>query len=134
MATLPPINRISKEDIKDAPSWIDRLLYPINLFFDSVYRGLNHSLTFQDNIDSQEISFQLTAGAAAVNNTAKFTVSMKNKPTGLILKNATLVAGNYTPIGQPVFVEWYYEDGYINITAISGLTVGSIYNLLILLI
>jgi hypothetical protein len=134
MSTLPPINRISKEDLKDAPAWIDRLLYPLNLFFDSVYRGLNHSLTFQENIDSQQISFSLTAGAAALNNTAKFTVDMKNKPTGLLLKSATLVAGNYTPIGQPVFVEWYYESGFINVTAISGLTVGKVYNFTILLI
>jgi len=134
MATLPPINRISKEDLKDSPAWVDRLLYPLNLFFDSVYRGLNHALTFQDNIDSQEILFQMTAGAAAVDNTAKFTVTMKNKPTGVIMKSATLVAGNYTPIGAPVFIEWFFEDGYINITAISGLTAGSVYNFIILLI
>lgn len=134
MATLPPINRISKEDLRDAPGWIDRLLYPLNLFFDSVYRSLNRSLTFHDNIDSQEIIFRITAGAAAADNTAQFIVTMKNKPTGLILKSASRVAGNYTPIGSPVFVEWYYETGSIKITAISGLTVGVVYDLIILLI
>jgi hypothetical protein len=134
MSTLPPINRISKEDLRDAPAWIDRLLYPLNLFFDSVYRGMNRALTFKENIDSQEISFQVTAGAAPADNVAKFTVTMNNKPTGLILKSASLVAGNYTPIGQAVFVEWYYEDGYVNITAISGLTAASVYNFVILLI
>lgn len=134
MATLPPINRISKEDLKDAPGWIDRLLYPLNLFFDSVYRALNRSLTFHDNIDSQEISFSIKSGASASTNTNKFSVTMKNKPTGLILKTATLVAGNYTPIGNAVFIDWYYEGGFLFITAISGLTNGSTYNITILLI
>ena len=47
MASLPPIRRISKEDLQEAPDWVEKLIYPINLFFDSVYRALNGRLTFE---------------------------------------------------------------------------------------
>jgi hypothetical protein len=59
MASLPPIKRISKEDIPEAPSWVEKIIYPVNLFFDSVYRALNGSLTMPENIVGQikEISF-----------------------------------------------------------------------------
>jgi hypothetical protein len=134
MATLPPINRISREDLKDAPAWTDRLLYPINLFFDSVYRGLNKSLTFAENVDSQELTFTLIAGATPQDNTNKFLVTMKSKPTGLLTKSVTLQAGNYTPIGAAVFVEWYYDSGSVFITSITGLTNGSTYYFSLLLI
>lgn len=133
MSTLPPINRISREDVRGAPTWIDLLLGPINLFFDAVYRGFNKGLTFSENLDCQDISFQLKAGAASTNNTVKFSVTMKNKPTGLFLKNVTKVAGNYSAIGAAVFIEWYYEAGFLNITSITGLTNGTTYNFLILL-
>ena len=134
MASLPPINRLSREDLADAPGWVDRLLYPLNLFFDSVYRALNKELTFGDNIDSQELTFRLQAGVTPEDNIVQFLVTMKNKPTGLLLKNVTLVAGNYTPIQAAVFVEWYYADGSVNITSITGLTNLSNYDFVLLLI
>jgi hypothetical protein len=61
MAFLPPVKRISKEDLPEAPSWVEKLIYPVNLFFDSVYRALNGRLTVPDNISGQikEISFQV---------------------------------------------------------------------------
>lgn len=134
MGALPPIKRITKEDLQDAPDWITRLLYPLNLFFDSVYNNLNKGLTFTDNILSQTINFTITAGASASANTAKFTVTMKQKPEGLLLLNATLRSNNYTPIGSAVFIEWYFDGTYINITSITGLADGSIYDFVIRLI
>ena len=105
------------------------------MFFDSVYRGLNKGLTFRENLDSQEYAFQLKAGAAATNNTTSFAVTMKNKPTGLILKSISKAAlANYSPIGSAVFIEWRYEAGLVYITSITGLTNATTYDFVILLI
>lgn len=46
------LSRISSESIKtrkDAPSWIDLLLDPINQFLENVTKALQNNLTFADN-------------------------------------------------------------------------------------
>ena len=131
MAQLPPIKRLTKEDMKDAPSWIERLLVPLNQFLDSVYRALNGQISFVDNITAQRYSIQLTAGAAATNNTFKFQPTLNKKPEFLIWRIYEKDT-NYA-VGLAVYVEWFY-DGDINISAISGLTENHYYivNLLIL--
>jgi hypothetical protein len=123
MSALPPIKRITREDLKDAPDWINYLLYPLNLFLDSVYGSLNKSLTFDTNILSQSLSFNLVAGASASANTGKFLLTMKSKPRFLFL-TAYLSGGDYF---VPSFT-WNYDGTYINITSISSLTNGSTYN------
>lgn len=133
MATLPPIKRLSKEDMKEAPSWIDRLLFPLNQFLDSVYRALNRNLDFVDNVKAQKYSIQLTAGAAASNNTFKFQPTLNKAPEFLVWrvyeKNV-----NYTAIGSAVWIDWYYDGDYIQISSITGLTNTNVYiiNLLVI--
>ena len=133
MATLPPIKRITKEDLKDAPAWIDRLLYPLNLFLDFTYRAMNGNLTFVDNITAQKYGFTITAGAAATDNTLKFTPTINKRPE-FILCTATEKNTNYAPIAQAVYVEWFYDGSFIQISSITGLTNGKIYDFLILII
>lgn len=127
MAALPPIKRITKEDLGGAPAWIDRLLYPLNLFLNTIYGALNKNITLSENIDCQLASFTVIAGAAAINNTAKFMLTLKHPPTMLIVGSAQKVTGNYTPIAAAVTVDWNYDGSAINITAITGLTNGSTY-------
>lgn len=133
MAALPAIKRITKEDLAGAPAWIDRLLYPLNLFLNTIYNGLNKNITLADNIDCQVQTFQVTAGAAATNNTAKFTLTMKHAPSMLFLGNAISTSGNYTPIATAVYIDWTYDGTNVNINSITGLTSGTTYNLTILL-
>lgn len=121
---LPTIKRITREDLLDAPEWVDRLLYPLNLFLNTLYSGLNHGLTFKENIQSQTQSFQLIAGAAATNNTVKFLVTLGKKPTFLLCPNAVDSTGS----NVPVTVTWNYDGSNINVTAITGLSSGATYN------
>lgn len=134
MAALPPVTRVTKEDLRDAPAWINRLLYPMNTFFNSVYIALRQGLTFQENILSQLYSFRIKAGAAASNNTLKFTLTMKKKPIGMIVVSAVLVSGNYSAIGSAVFAEYTLSGDQVSITSITGLTNGSSYDITVLLI
>lgn len=134
MAGLPPIKQITKEDFKDAPQWIDRLLYPLNLFLNSIYGSLNKSLTFEENFFCQRKTFQVVAGAAATNNTASFPLTMRRLPQGMFVVNAALVSGNYAAIGAAVYAEFTCDGSTVSITSISGLTNGSTYNISVILI
>lgn len=134
MAALPPVKSFKREDFKDAPKWIDRLLTTLNVFMSAVYGALNKTLTFKDNIVSQRQEFFVVAGASATDNTAKFLLTMKQKPTGLILLNAVKRVGNYAAIGSAVFIEWTFDGTHVNITSITGLTNGSTYDFTVLMV
>jgi hypothetical protein len=130
----PKIKRLSREDFKEAPAWIDRLLYWLNVLIEYVTLAFNKNITFDENIQSQIKTFSLTAGAAASNNTIQFMATMAVVPRGLILMRVVDQVGNYTPVGAAVGIDWRYEAGNIFITSISGLTSGHVYDVTVLLI
>lgn len=134
MSALPPIKRITREDLREAPAWVDRMLYPINLFMDSVYSSLSHLLTFQDNFLSQIQTFQLVAGAAATNNTAKFLLTMKKRPQHMFVLSVSVNNASNITTGGPNAIAWNYDGTNVNIISISGLTNGTTYNVTVLLI
>ncbi len=134
MAAQPPIKRITREDLKDAPQWVDRLLYPLNLFMDSVYGSLSHLLSFQDNFLCQIYSFSLTAGAAATNNTLKFLLNMKRRPSHMLILSASANTSSDIRTGGGSTITWNYDGTNVNITSISGLTNGTVYDMTVLLI
>lgn len=135
MALLPTIKRLTREDLKEAPPWIERLIYPLNLFMDAVWTALNHGLTFAENIRSQEKTFQITAAATAALNTTSFACTMRTIPKRMLVGNVVdITTGNYVTIGAAVFVEWRYNDGNILITSITGLTNGNLYEFTVTLI
>ena len=130
MAFLPPVKRISKEALPEAPSWVEKLIYPVNLFFDSVYRALNGRLTVPDNISGQikEISFQVRSDYNGTDTTKwdvlKFQSTLGRKASGLVLlqllRNED--AGSFTPIASSVFVDWEDENRLIKINYMTGFT------------
>lgn len=135
MAAAPSVHRISKEDLKDAPSWIDRLLSPLNSFMESVYSALNGKLTFGTNIQGQFKVINLVAGAAATNNTFTFTHTLGSnaKINGVVVVHATEVSTQaYTPVSSAVFVSWRQSGQQIVIDAITGLTNTKQYNVTVL--
>lgn len=134
MAGLPSVRRILKEDLKEAPSWIDRLLLPLNMFLDSVYSALNKNLTFGDNVKGQFKSFTVKAGVAATDNIYEFACSISN-PQGVILLSVVQQSNTYTPLtSAPQIASWSYSDGMIYIDSITGLTNGEKYLIKVLVI
>ena len=138
MAKLPTLNRILKEDIKEAPNWIDKVIYPINLFCETIYSALNKNITFQDNIASQikEVTFK-TASTYVSNSdfeVVNFLNSLKTRAMGCQILQITEVTGNYIPIKEPVSLDWTEVNGSINIHFVSGLKDNTTYNLRILVI
>jgi hypothetical protein len=135
MASLPPIKRISKEDLADAPDWVEKIIYPVNLFFDSVYRALNGRLTLPENIVGQikEISFQVKAVYDGT-DTSKWDVLSFNSSLGSLAKGLHIMQikevtdnGNFAPIGKDISIDWEDENRNIKIHYITGLTASKKY-------
>ena len=135
MAGVPKLKRLTREDFKDAPAWIDRLLYWLNIFFEAVNRALSNGITISENMAAQERTFQILAGATPADNTTNFALTMKSTPKHLILGRVTdMDTSNYVPVGVAVFMEWRYRDGQIYITSVTGLTSGKNYEFNVILI
>lgn len=133
MAQPPIFRRIVREDLPDAPDWVDIFIVSLNQFFDSVRLALSRNLTFAQNHDMQTKTFQITAGAAATDNTYDFAISMKKKVEGLILGKVEQVANNYAPLTSVPWINWHQESTSLIIDSILGLTNGVTYNITVTL-
>src|SRR5258706_4773092 len=121
MARLPIISRIVKADLPEATEpWIDRLLYAINTFFETVTTALNKKLILTENIVSQVVTFNITAGAASTTNIFRFTATLPTRPQALLLMKVTAFDGS--TIGNAVYVDWELTGNDVLIHAITGLT------------
>jgi len=134
MASLPPVKLISREDIgPDAPEWIDKLLYPINLFMTSVYQALNKQLT-DDNTKSQTRSFALIGSATAASNVYSFQTDYQLTPNEVVLQKIERADGQNSVFTAAPYVSWNYRNGTFNVLGITGLTTGVRYNVFLKLI
>lgn len=134
MAQLPSIKLISRDDLgPDAPSWVDKLLYPINLFMQSVYQALNKQLT-DSNTKSQLRTFALIAGAAAADNVYSFQTDYLTTPAEVVLQKVERADGQNEVFTAAPYVSWNYRNGAFNVLGIAGLTVGVRYNVFVKLL
>lgn len=128
MAKFPPIKRIELGDFSDCPKdfrpSLERLVVLLNGFLTAVYDALAGNLTVPDNIAAQFKTFDITAGAAAANNTTSFTHTLRTKPQACHVVKAEEIAGTTVALTSPVFVSWHVADSpkMIDIDAITGLT------------
>lgn len=134
MASPLKIKRLSREDFKDAPPWIDRLLVWLNQFVEYVALSFNKEITFDDNIQAQIKSFEVLAGATPALCTAQFTSTLRVVPRGVIKIKATQRSGNYVILSSSIDIFWRYESGTIFITSVTGLTAGNTYDFTVLVI
>jgi len=134
MAKLPPIKRIVREDLKDAPAWIDRLITPLNAFMEAVYSALDRDLTVGENVAGEIKTIQVKAGAAATDNTFTFTTTTRRTPKVCAIGRVERVENIYTPITAAVGLDWRFDAGQIIISSIAGLTNGETYNITLLIL
>lgn len=159
MAKLPPIRRFTKEDFKSQVSWIETLLYPLNLFIQGVTSALRNQLTIKENLLAQ-INTMLITTQSSVTAPASFPEQYGVIPAGtysVSLPSATLLTSpvsyscsfSVTPqavvvgklveyVGNPrityygVTVDWSYNSGVITLNAVSGLQPNTSYELTVI--
>jgi len=125
MAKIPVITSLNRQDFPDAPDWISKLLYPLQLFMDTVLNAMRNQLTLQDNFSCIVKQFSITAGALDTNNTFSFPANL-GRQIAEVNAYCTNANGSYTPVYPQV--SWNYINGQVVINGIKGLTNGITYN------
>lgn len=128
MAQIPVPTQLSRQDFPDAPNWISKLLYPLQLFMTSVKNALTNQLTFQDNFSCVVQYFTLVAGTTDSLNTFSFPFPFGRQPIELSI-HASPASGSYEVLF--VVASWNYVNGNIVINGISGLTNTVKYNFVV---
>lgn len=132
MAVLPASTsrRQNPADYKTAPPWFTgRFLSALNLFTDPVYTSLFNGLTFQQNFNSQYYSIIFTAGSTPASNAFKFSQTIQGVPTECIKAACNVASDPSIPLTAAVDFSWYANSGIVFVTAVSGLTTGTVYRL-----
>lgn len=125
---LPPQKKILREDLKEAPQWINGVIEPINSFMESVYQAMNHNMTLQENVASQvkEISYTTPASYPSGVANVEFQSTLRTKPIGVQILQAYDKA-TYVPAPGPVYVPWVEDGGTVIIYPIKGLEASKTY-------
>lgn len=132
MANLPASTsrRFNPADYKTAPSWFSgRFLSQLTLFTEPVFLALQNGLTFIQNFNAQYFTQIITAGATADLNKFSFPQTISGSPVELIVASCNVAADPTVAILSPVGVSWYVNSGTVFVTAVSGLTAGTVYRL-----
>lgn len=120
--TLP--QQLQRTDFPDAPNWISKLLYPLQLFQTLVTSALTNQLTLQDNVSCAINQLTFVAAASADLNKFQFIWPYARQPISMFM-HVTRTDGTYPTI-YPV-PSWNLVGGNILINGIQGLTAGVSY-------
>lgn len=138
MARIPSQRRIIREDLSEAPGWIEKLLTPLNSFMEAIYSALNKNLTFTENIRSQIAFLEFeTAPSYVASNTfepLRFENFMRQRAVGVIVLQAYVLDQLNEPMASAVTCDWYEDQGQIVIKYISGLSDSTFYKIRVLVI
>jgi hypothetical protein len=127
---------VQKENLQDAPSWMDKLLQPLNQVFNQVIQALQSNLTLEDNVVGQirSVTFNTDASYTATNafNTliVPWAFPNKKRPQAVIVGQVSQPS-NQAVINKPVMVPSWIYDGVssIRIPYITGLADSSQYTI-----
>lgn len=125
---LSNIKRIRREDIKEAPSWIDRIIGPFNIFVDTVSNAFNKKITFQDNIQCFFKTVEVVSLPFTIAN------DLPVKPSAVFIAQVYETNSPTATIGTAITVEWGIVSDGIQIKNIEGLTAGTKYTITMLVI
>lgn len=121
---LIPINQIKREDLPEAPDWINKLIGPINMFMENVYRALDNNLTFQENIVGvfKEIYVSTDDLPYLMVN------PLKVKPKAVLVGQVRQDVGYHADETTAMMADWEItEDGKIKIHNLAGLDTNKHY-------
>jgi hypothetical protein len=132
MSKLPTQKKILREDLKDAPNWVNPLIDTINNFMELVYGALNGNITYSENIScfTREITYRTTSSYPVEEN-IEFTNTLKTKTTGVQVLQA-FERQTYAPAPGPVYVPWVENNGSIVVSSITGLAANKTYTIRLL--
>lgn len=137
MSFLPNVKSIRKEDLGDAPDWVDNLLSALNSFMESIYTIVNGNLSFSENINCKIFNYVfITKSDYTTNGWDNINISVKlnNKINGVILLAVYNVTDTATLSLTAKSVEWDEQPNSCRIKYISGLANSTKYQVRLLII
>lgn len=125
---LPTQRKILREDLKDAPPYVNGIIEPVNSFMESVYQALNKNITLQENIAAflKELIYTTPSTYPSGVDIVSFQNTLRTRPIGLQLMQV-YDRSTYTPPPGPVYVPWIDDNGTINVYPITGLEASKQY-------
>lgn len=124
---LPPIKKIMREDLKDAPGWVTGIIDPFNSFAEAVYQTLNKNVD-SNNLASviKEITYKTASTYPSNQEKTSFTNPLKTRMQGVKVIFA-VDKSDYKPAPGPVYAPAVEVNGNIEISTITGLEAGKTY-------
>lgn len=125
---LPTQKKILREDLKDAPSYVNGIIEPVNTFMEAVYQALNKNITLSENIASfiKELIYTTPGTYPSGVEEVRFQNTLRARPTGMMVMQA-YERSSYIPAPGPVYVPWVEDDGEIIVSPITGLEASKTY-------
>ena len=118
MARIPPLQRFSQEDFPDQNTWIDRLLQPLNAFFERITAVLNKGITVTDNMAGAMVTVELN-GTWPV----RVAWSLEQRPVSVLVGNVYRSDGASFTLTDAVQVQWQFNQaGQLQIDGVTGIT------------
>ena len=127
---LPTSKKILREDVKEAPKWINPLIDTLNSFMETVYQAMNRNITFSENITCsiKELVYKTPSTYPTGVDDVEFMANLKTKATGLWVVQA-IEKTNYIPAPGPVYAPWTEDNGNIILGTLTGLEADKTYNI-----
>lgn len=122
---------LDRSDFPEAPNWLSKLLYPLQLFITEVRTALINQLNFQDNFSCVIKQIPVLAGATAADNVVTFPYGLNRQPI-YVSVHVTRQDGTYEVVYPQL--SWNYVNNNIVVNGISGLTTGQLYNVTFLVV
>lgn len=130
MAKIPSFQRIRKEDYSpDERDFVERLAFPLNKGFDTLYSILGGDFTLQDNakVSLNEITLQVN-DLGFPTSPVQYTLSKPFTLIGTQVIAADSVGKVDYPTSQP-FISFSQTGQNVRINKISGLPAGTVFKL-----
>ncbi len=118
MSRIPPLSRLTSEEFKDQADWIERLLTPLNLFFERVTSALNKGLTVADNMAGAMKTVELN-GTWPV----KVAWELNLRPVSVLVGQVYRTDGASFVLANACQVQWQFnQSGQLQIDGVTGIT------------
>jgi len=130
-----PINRIFHQDVIKSDGSVEgeRLLYPINLNFETINALINGQIKHGENIDDEIREFSFTTSSTYVaSNTftpITFRFNLNKRPQGVRVMQLWLADSPTTIVTKPVYIHWREVKEKISIDFITGLADSTAYTI-----
>ena len=132
-SNLPTIQRLKYEDYSRAGSWqqaFQLLINALNLFMTPVYDILNGGVTYMNLAIPQTYTITITGASPT---TFTFVNPLTQQPKAVLLGNCwSGLQSTHPAVSLQVY--WHYSGSSIIIDNIVGLTAGTVYNIVLIVL